>query len=107
MPIAIAVLARFALGQRTTPAQVAGFEGAMRNHLKMITQFQFSLTLLNALLLVATAAIGLTLWGSGATRPSGNTIAMHVTRLRARLGPAVVVRRVRGRGYALDPCPGG
>jgi ATP-binding cassette subfamily B multidrug efflux pump len=42
-----------------------GHYGAMRKHLKMITQFQFSLTILNALLLVGTAAIGLTLWGAG------------------------------------------
>jgi ATP-binding cassette subfamily B multidrug efflux pump len=42
-----------------------GHYGAMRRHLKMITQFQFSLTVLNALLLVGTAAIGLSLWGQG------------------------------------------
>ncbi len=42
-----------------------GHYGAMRKHLRMITQFHFSLTVLNALLLVATAAIGLTLWGQG------------------------------------------
>jgi DNA-binding response OmpR family regulator len=41
------------------------------------------------------------LWGSGDTRPSGNTIAMHVTRLRHRLGEAADVRRIRGRGYSL------
>ena len=39
------------------------------------------------------------LWGAGAA--TGNTIAMHVTRLRARLGTAATVRRIRGRGYAL------
>lgn len=39
------------------------------------------------------------LWGTG--RASGNTIAMHVTRLRARLGNAAEVRRIRGRGYSL------
>ena len=41
------------------------------------------------------------LWGSEGVRPSGNTIAMHVTRLRHRLGPAADVRRIRGRGYSL------
>lgn len=41
------------------------------------------------------------LWGDEERRPSGNTIAMHVTRLRQRLGGAAAVRRVRGRGYAL------
>ncbi len=42
----------------------------------------------------------LELWGADAAR-SGNTIAMHATRLRARLGDAAVVRRIRGRGYSL------
>jgi ATP-binding cassette subfamily B multidrug efflux pump len=42
-----------------------GHYGAMREHLRMITRFHFSLTVLNALLLVCTAAIGLTLWGQG------------------------------------------
>jgi ATP-binding cassette, subfamily B, multidrug efflux pump len=40
--------------------------GAMRSHLGMITRFQSCLTVLNAGLLVATAAIGLTLWAQGA-----------------------------------------
>ncbi len=44
--------------------------GAMRAHLGMITRFQSGLTVLNAALLVATAAIGLTLWGQGAI-PAG------------------------------------
>lgn len=42
------------------------------------------------------------LWGSEGVRPSGNTIAMHVTRLRHRLGDAADVRRIRGRGYSLS-----
>lgn len=41
------------------------------------------------------------LWGPAVLRPGGNTIAMHVTRLRHRLGDAAVVRRIRGRGYSL------
>lgn len=41
------------------------------------------------------------LWGGATGSPSGNTIAMHVTRLRTRLGAAAAVRRIRGRGYAL------
>ena len=41
------------------------------------------------------------LWGSDGLRPGGNTIAMHATRLRRRLGDAADVRRIRGRGYAL------
>lgn len=42
-----------------------GHYGAMRRHLAMITRFHFSLTVLNALLLVSTAAIGIALWGQG------------------------------------------
>jgi ATP-binding cassette subfamily B multidrug efflux pump len=42
-----------------------GHYGAMREHLRKITQFQLSLTVLNALLLAGTAAIGLTLWAQG------------------------------------------
>lgn len=41
------------------------------------------------------------LWGTADRRPSGNTIAMHVTRLRARIGSVADVRRIRGRGYSL------
>ena len=39
--------------------------GAMRAHMRMITQFQFCLVTLNAALLVGTAAIGIALWGHG------------------------------------------
>jgi ATP-binding cassette subfamily B multidrug efflux pump len=42
-----------------------GHYGAMRKHLAMITRFHFSLTVLNALLLVSTGAIGLSLWAQG------------------------------------------
>ncbi|WGX97671.1 response regulator transcription factor [Nocardioides sp. L-11A] len=41
------------------------------------------------------------LWGTDGKRPGGNTIAMHVTRLRTRLGGVADVRRIRGRGYSL------
>lgn len=41
------------------------------------------------------------LWGSDGRRPGSNTIAMHATRLRSRLGDVADVRRVRGRGYSL------
>ena len=41
-----------------------GHYGAMRTHLAMITRFHTWLTVLNALLLVSTAGIGLALWGS-------------------------------------------
>jgi DNA-binding response OmpR family regulator len=46
-------------------------------------------------------ALRAALWGAGGRRASGNTIAMHVTRLRRRLGDAIRIRRIRGRGYAL------
>lgn len=42
------------------------------------------------------------LWGPVGRRPRGNTIAMHVTRLRHRLGDVADVRRIRGRGYSLS-----
>jgi ATP-binding cassette subfamily B multidrug efflux pump len=42
-----------------------GHYGAMRAHLTMITRFHFTLTMLNALLLVGTATVGLTLWAQG------------------------------------------
>ncbi|WP_435770179.1 winged helix-turn-helix transcriptional regulator [Nocardioides sp. SYSU DS0651] len=41
------------------------------------------------------------LWGTTGKRPGGNTIAMHVARLRGRLDGVAVVRRIRGRGYSL------
>lgn len=41
------------------------------------------------------------LWGGTGRRPGGNTISMHVTRLRARLDGVADIRRVRGRGYSL------
>jgi ATP-binding cassette, subfamily B, multidrug efflux pump len=41
-------------------------QGAMRAHMKLITRFMISLTVMNALLLVGTSAIGITLWAQGA-----------------------------------------
>ena len=41
------------------------------------------------------------LWSDAAGHRSGNTIAMHVTRLRGRLGGVAAIRRIRGRGYSL------
>lgn len=62
--------------------------------------------LLRALMLSAPGVVsddelGDALWGTHERRPGGNSIAMHVTRLRSRLGDVAVVRRIRGRGYAL------
>jgi ATP-binding cassette, subfamily B, multidrug efflux pump len=47
-----------------------GHQELMRAHMRMITRFMFSLAVLNAALLVATAAIGLTLWAQGAIGPA-------------------------------------
>lgn len=63
--------------------------------------------LLRALLLAAPGvvtddALREALWGTAGPRPSGNTIAMHVTRLRHRLAGIATVRRIRGRGYSLS-----
>lgn len=41
------------------------------------------------------------LWGEESWKVTGNALTVHVGRLRNRLGEAVVIRRVRGRGYAL------
>ncbi|TIC88360.1 response regulator transcription factor [Nocardioides sp. GY 10113] len=63
--------------------------------------------LLRALMLRAPEVVSddelrVALWGpSEESRVSGSTIAMHVTRLRARLEGAAEIRRVRGRGYSL------
>jgi len=40
-------------------------QGAMAAHMRLITRFMISLTTMNALLLVGTAAIGITLWAQG------------------------------------------
>ncbi|HZF29534.1 MAG TPA: ABC transporter ATP-binding protein [Gammaproteobacteria bacterium] len=42
----------------------------MRAHMRMITRFMFFLAVLNAALLVGTAAIGITLWAQGAIGPA-------------------------------------
>lgn len=62
--------------------------------------------LLRALLLVAPEVVTDdelrdALWGTAGKRPNGNTIAMHVTRLRHRLEGVAAIRRIRGRGYSL------
>lgn len=45
------------------------------------------------------------IWGDEGPPPSPNTIAVHVARLRARLGDPAAIRRIRGRGYRLTfPC---
>jgi DNA-binding response OmpR family regulator len=41
------------------------------------------------------------LWGDPESRPTDNTIAVHVGRLRSRLQQVARIRRIRGRGYSL------
>jgi ATP-binding cassette subfamily B multidrug efflux pump len=53
-----------------------GHYGAMRSHLAMITRFHFILTVLNALLLVSTAVIGLSLWAQGTIDAGGVATAL-------------------------------
>ena len=50
--------------------------GAIAAHMRLITTFMTTLSALNALLLVSTAAIGITLWGSG--QVDAGVVAMAV-----------------------------
>ena len=87
-----------------------GHYGAMRSHLAMITRFHTCLTVLNALLLVSTAAIGLTLWGQGIDRRGSRRdgVAARVANRDGgglgELGGHVDLRehRHRARGHAID-----
>lgn len=53
---------------------------------------------------VTTEQISRAIWGDALRTPSPNTIAVHVARLRVRLGDATVIKRIRGLGYRLT-CP--
>ncbi|HEX7053156.1 MAG TPA: ABC transporter ATP-binding protein [Burkholderiales bacterium] len=52
---------------------------AMGRHMRLLTRFHFSLTLMNAVLLVATAAIGIALWASGAIGAGAVATALPLT----------------------------
>ena len=54
-------------------------QAAMGRHMRLITQFHFSLTVMNAALLVATAAIGIGLWASGAIGAGAVATALPLT----------------------------
>ena len=54
---------------------------------------------------VSSAEISRSLWAGASVGPSPNAISVHVTRLRSRLPPDVVVRTVRGLGYRLTLAP--
>lgn len=54
---------------------------------------------------ISAEEISHTIWGDESPAPSPSTIAVHVARLRARLGDPGAIRRIRGRGYRLTfPC---
>jgi two-component system, OmpR family, response regulator len=48
---------------------------------------------------IADQEIGQVVWGDGLI--NGNTVAVHVARLRHRLSGTARIRRIRGRGYSL------
>jgi DNA-binding response OmpR family regulator len=50
---------------------------------------------------VNTEQISHAIWGDANPPPSPNTIAVHIARLRARLGGEFMIKRIRGRGYRL------
>lgn len=50
---------------------------------------------------ISTEQISRALWGDASNAPSANTIAVHVARLRVRLGGVASIKRIRGRGYRL------
>jgi ATP-binding cassette subfamily B multidrug efflux pump len=54
-------------------------QAAMGRHMRLITQFHFSLTVMNAALLVATAAIGIGLWANGAIGAGAVATALPLT----------------------------
>ena len=72
--------------------------GAIARHMRLITTFMTTLSALNALLLVSTAAIGITLWGQGRgrRRHRGHRAAAGLDdRQRRRLGELGSDRHLR------------
>jgi ATP-binding cassette, subfamily B, multidrug efflux pump len=64
--LTVKLFARLADEDAYVRESVDEHQQAMGRHMRLITQFHFSLTVMNATLLVATAAIGIALWASGA-----------------------------------------
>lgn len=80
---------------------VVRLEGAELHGLAL-KQFELlRLLMMNADLLVTVEQIRQALWGDAPHPPSSDTINVHVTRLRSRIGGPTVLRTVRGLGYRL------
>ena len=63
--LTVKLFARLADEDAYVRESVDEHQGAMGRHMRLITQFHFSLTVMNAVLLVSTAAIGIWLWAHG------------------------------------------
>src|SRR5947207_3870773 len=63
--LTVKLFARLADEDAYVRESVDEHQGALQRHMRLITQFHFSLTVMNAALLVATAAIGIWLWVHG------------------------------------------
>ena len=63
--LTVKLFARLADEDAYVRESVDEHQQAMGRHMRLITQFHFSLTVMNAMLLVTTAAIGIWLWGHG------------------------------------------
>jgi ATP-binding cassette subfamily B multidrug efflux pump len=63
--LTVKLFARLADEDAYVRESVEEHQQAMARHMQLITRFHFSLTVMNAALLVATAAIGIWLWASG------------------------------------------
>jgi ATP-binding cassette subfamily B multidrug efflux pump len=63
--LTVKLFARLADEDAYVRESVDEHQQAMGRHMRLITQFHFSLTVMNAALLVATAAIGIWLWAHG------------------------------------------
>src|SRR5690349_6853029 len=63
--LTVKLFARLADEDAYVRESVDEHQGAMGRHMRLITQFHFSLTVMNAVLLVTTAAIGIWLWAHG------------------------------------------
>src|SRR3954464_9764805 len=63
--LTVKLFARLADEDAYVRESIDDHQGAMGRHMQLITQFHFSLTVMNAMLLVATATIGIWLWAHG------------------------------------------
>ena len=63
--LTVKLFARLADEDAYVRESVDEHQAAMSRHMRLITQFQFSLTVMSAALLVGTAAIGIALWAGG------------------------------------------